>query len=364
MALLPAVSFAAINVNKDSNGGSIMTSNNAYMAGATINIGESSGDVYAAGGTVASVGKIGQDLVAVGGNIAIDSAIGGDLRLAGGNINISGPVNGELFVAGGQVNVARASAVKGDFIVAGGAVNIGGSMNGNGKIYGNAIDISGVLNKDVDIKAKNLVIASTAVVNGNINYSGVTEAVIKEGAKVNGKISFTKIEDKTANTAGLAVAFGAFWFIKLLGMLAAALILFFLMKRNILNVAKEGLNNFWKELLRGFAVMILVPAAVIILFITIIGFAVGVFGAALYFLLLILAGAFSGILFAEIINRLIFQGKKEKALNWLMVVLGVIVLQLIGFIPFVGWIAEIIIFLAALGVVSNLIFRKAKTFTE
>ena len=198
----------------------------------------------------------------------------------------------------------------------------------------------------------------------NINYQGSEEAVVKDGAKINGKITFTKIEmPKIANRAGLTTVFTVLWFIKLLAMLVASLVLFFLMKRSIPKIVGETMGNFWKEMLRGFAMFILVPAAVIILLITIVGSIIGIFGITLYILLLVLAGAFSGILAAELLNRLVFR-KNAKSLNWLMVVLGVVVMELLICIPVIGWIARFAIFLVALGTISNLIFRKSKVITE
>jgi len=366
LVILPIVSFAAIDIQKNKNGATLITSNNTYMAGGTVNILQGNpGDVYAAGGTILATGKVNADLVAAGGNISIVSQIAGDLRLAGGSININGPVSGELVALGGQVGINSASTINGDFIIAAGMININGSMNGNGKIFGNEVSISGVLNKNINVKAKKLVIENTAVVNGNINYEGNEETVIKEGAKVNGKITFTKIAvPQIAKRTGLTAIFTVFWFIKLLAALVAALVMFFLMRRNIQGIAKEALNGFWKELLRGFAISVLIPIAFILMFITLIGSALGVFGIALYFLLLILSVAFSGILVAELLNRLIFRNKSEKSLNWPMVILGVLVMQLLAFIPFVGWIARIAIFLVALGAISNLIFHKAKTLAE
>jgi len=367
LVLLPIVSFAAIDIEKNKNGATLTAPNSTYMVGGTVNIPqENPGDVYAAGGTIFVTGKVDQDLVAAGGNISIVSQIGGDLRLAGGTININGPVLGELIALGGQIQITPVSNIGGDFIIAGGMINIGGSMNGNGKIYGNEVDILGTISKDISVKAKKLVIENTAVINGNINYQGDEEIVIKDGAKVNGKITFSKIEvTQIAKRTGLANIFTIFWFIKLFVVLTASLVLFFLMKRkNIPKILGETMDSFWKELLRGFAMLILIPIAVILLFITIIGFSLGIFGITFYVLLLVLACAFSGILVAELINRLIFRNKSEKSLSWSMVVLGVIVMQLLIFIPFVGWIARFVIFLVALGAISNLILRKARTSAE
>ncbi len=366
LALLPVVSLAAINIQKTSGSAILTTSHNVYTAGNTINVSqEQLGDVFAAGNLVSVTGNIKQDLFAVASNLNITSRISGDLRAAGGNVNITGEVDGELMLAGGQVEIAPSSVINGDFLAAGGKVNIDGTINGNGKIGADEISISGVLNKDVDVKAKSLTIEKTAVINGNINYSGEKEAVINEGAKINGKISFTKIEVKQAKTAaGLSTIFSVFWLIKFLAMAVAALILFFLFRKNISKIAAETVDDFWKKLLRGFIILVVVPVAIILSFITVIGFPLGLFGIALYGLLLVIAAAFSGIVVAELFNRLFFRKERAKPLNWLMVVLGSLIMVLLGLIPVVGWVAKFVIFLVSLGAISNLLYKQNKVIAE
>jgi cytoskeletal protein CcmA (bactofilin family) len=304
--------------------------------------------------------------MAAGGNLSFASQIGGDLRAAGGTIAIIGSIDGELMVAGGQVDIIPSSTVEGDFLIAGGMINIGGTMNGNGRIMGEEVRISGTVDKDVYVKANRLVIEETAVINGNIEYKGVEEATVKEGAEMNGKIAFTKIEtkkDKPVNWQWKSVL-GAIGFVKFLIMLAAALVLFFLAKSTVVSAAGKTLDGFWKELLRGLVLLIVVPVMAIILFATIIGSLVGIFIVALYALLIILGSVFSGIILAELLNRIFFGGPKGKKLDWPMVILGMAVLALLAFIPFVGWIICLAFFLAGLGAVSNLLYRQMKTLRK
>jgi len=366
LMLLPVVSLAAIDIQKTSGSATLTTSHNVYTAGNAVNVSQKeSGDVFAAGNLVSVTADINQDLFAVASNLTIISKISGDARVAGGNVNISGEVDGELMLAGGQVEIAPSSVVNGDFLAAGGRLDIAGTINGNAKIAADEISISGVFNKDADIKAKSLTIEKTAVINGNINYTGEKEAVINEGAKINGEISFTKIEAKKPKTAaGLGKVFSVFWLIKFLAMAIAALILFFLFRKNISRIAAETVDNSWKKLLRGFIILVVVPVAIILSFVTVIGFPLGLFGIMLYGLLLVIASAFSGIVVAEFINRLFFRGERAKPLSWPMIILGAAIMGLLPLIPFIGWIIKFIIFLVAFGAISNLLYKQNKVIAE
>jgi hypothetical protein len=147
-------------------------------------------------------------------------------------------------------------------------------------------------------------------------------------------------------------------------MLAAALVLFFLAKSTVIAAAGKTLDNFWKELLRGLVLLVVIPVMAILLFVTVIGSFIGIFVVALYAILIILGSVFSGIVLADLLNRLLFGGSKAKKLNWPMVILGVVVFGLLAFVPFVGWIICLVFFLAGLGAVSNLLYRQIKTLKK
>jgi len=365
LIFVPLLSFAAISVQKNSDGAILTTSSNVYQAGKSINVlEEKTGGFYVAGGSVSLAATLDKDAFIAGGSVNMACRIGGDAKIAGGNVNISGMIDGETMIVGGQVEIAPSAVIKGDFLAAAGVLDIKGSINGIAKIVAGQVYISGNLEKDASITAKKLIIESGAVINGNINYHGNQEVVVNDGAKVNGKINFTKIEVKNKMGMGGVIAFFTIaYLIKLLSMLVAALVLFFLLKRNIVKLSVEAVNNCWKELLRGFVLLITVPAASIILCVTIFGSMVGAVGMFSYTLLLILAAAFSGIVSAELLNRYVFR-RSDKSLNWQMVVLGTIIFGLLILIPVLGWIVQFAIYLIALGAISKMLYDKVKTLAQ
>ncbi|MBN2197832.1 polymer-forming cytoskeletal protein [Candidatus Wolfebacteria bacterium] len=365
--IFPLISFAAIKTEKYQEGAFFETKNNFYIAGNMINISEDKlKDVFAVGNMISVTGNIGEDLSIAGSNVNITSKIEGDLRVGGANININAPVKGDLMVFGGQIELSPSTVISGDLVAMGGLLNFSGLVNENFKICGDEVRILGTLNKDGEIRAKRLIIGAKAVINGKINYYGNEEAVISEGAKINNEIIFTKTE-KPIKKEGFpfifAGIFGIVKIFKFLTVLAASLLLFFLMKKSVIKIAEKTANSFWKNLLRGFITAVIIPVAIIILFITIIGLLIGLFGAIFYAILILLAKIFAVILVAQLLN-LFFQRKNKKPLNWIMVVLGAVILELIVLIPIIGWIASLIIFLAAFGAISETIYLQFKAITE
>lgn len=78
----------------------------AHVAGFSVLVSASTGgDLYAAGGSVRINAPVGDDLSAMGFSVSTgpDAAIGGNARLSGGSVRIEGPVAGALAVSGGSV---------------------------------------------------------------------------------------------------------------------------------------------------------------------------------------------------------------------------------------------------------------------
>jgi len=104
-----------------------------------------------------------------------------------------------------------------------------------------------------------------------------------------------------------------------------------------------GLNKFGSSLLRGFIFLVVVPAASILLFFTVIGFPIGIFSLVVYAAILMLACPFTFLLAASLLI------KRKVTLLWYHILLGAVVLALVGIVPIVGWLATFILYLAALG---------------
>lgn len=326
---------------------------NLYAAGTNIAInGNVQGDLIAAGQTINVFGRIAQDVTAAGNSLNFMGEIGGDLRAAGAFINIDSNINGDALVAGGQIQVVKDVNLNGTVRIAGGIIDIKGNVLGSAKIKGDKIVINGRVAQDLEITAsKELVIGKDAIIDGKITYKSPKEAVIESGARVNAELSFTKIEQKVrpgAKKGAMLAVFATFWFVKLLMLLTAALLLFGFFRKWLSGFVRETISNFGRELVRGFIFLFIVPIAVVFLFITIIGVLPGIAGILAYVLFLIFAGVLSGVVFGSWVGKYLFKSE-NFVVDWKTVVGGIIALQLIYLIPFAGWIVGFVIFLACLG---------------
>jgi len=336
-------------------------SDNLYTAGNDVNVsGTVLGDLFTAGGNVVVSGSVEADLFAAGGTLNISGKVAGDERVAGGNITISNSIGGDLMVAGGQVSVLPGSIIEKDVEILGGTVNYSGESNGKLDITGGDVYMNGKVNGDMSIEARSVRLGPDAVVTGNFDYSSPSEVVMEQGAKVNGTTNYNKtVEGKKTESQPFWGFFTFVLMIKFAAIALMSLILVYFFKNQTKAIVEDGVSNFWKKTGKGFIVLIVVPAAVILSFITVIGTPLGIIAMLLYALLLIISGVMANLLFAQLCMKYIF--KKEKYnLNWWIVILAVLVFGLISCIPFIGWLFKFIVFLAALGSLTSHAFNKLK----
>jgi cytoskeletal protein CcmA (bactofilin family) len=327
---------------------------NAYVAGGNVMFsGSVNGDLSAVGGTVNISGKVSQDIMVAGGNITLSGVSAQDVRIAGGNLSIDGVLSGELMAGGGQITVVSGSRIAKDSSIAGGSVNFNGYESGNLNIYGGSVYVGGTIEKNLTIKgAKNITIGSGAVIKGSLDYTSPNDAVIENGAQIVGTKVFHKVNtNKQVNKAGYFVSVLTFGLmIKFLAILLAVFLLWHFFRKDMVLLLTEASSHFGRELLRGFIFAVVTPVAVVLALITLIGAPVGGFAALIYAALMILAGPITVLVVASLLK------KGQTDLRWYHILLSAALVILVMFIPVIGWIAHLIVYLASLGALLNVLY--------
>jgi hypothetical protein len=347
---------------------------NLYAAGGNVMVESNvSGDLFSAGGTLNLNGDVKDDLFAGGGNITVNGKVGGDLRIGGGNINLNSEVSGETMIGGGMVILGSGASLNGKTYIGAGYLSINGTLGKDAEIGGGTIVISGTVNGNLDIEAEEeVIIEETAVINGNLIYKAPKEATIKTGSKITGEVKYEKlsrpqaamVKEKEAGKAFMA-AFGGMIAFKFIFCVVLALILILAFKNltiSFVNDATEKANDFWKNLLYGFMIFILAPAALLTVAMTIIGLPVVIIAGLSYCVLMMLAHPLAAIILGSLIFRLFGKYKtfakfKKPHATWVSSLVGLAVMFLLCLIPFLGWIINCALFLTALCVLSSRAYK-------
>lgn len=316
-----------------------------YAGAGTINVnGTINGDLIATGGNITVNGTINGDVIAAGGDINIRGPVSDDIRVAGGRINLRSSVGGDVIAAGGSLRLHPNSVVEGDLVVGTGSITLEGTVEGDAQINSGKATIAGTVKGDVDAHVDGqLILTSSANIEGNLLYKSRRRAKIESGAEIKGTTVF---ELPTASLFGVSVqetrairivkviVSRVQWF---LGTALVGLLLLWAVPMSMYGTAESLTGSPWKSLGLGIAVLILAPVAIIIsaaiaIFVT--GFAgvpVAIVPGAAYFLLLALATPVIALVIGALVLDRLRGG--NPPVPWQALLIGAGILAITGFVP-------------------------------
>jgi len=328
-----------------------------YVGGASVSIaGDVTGDLLVGGGRVLLTGNVFEDAIIGGGDVDILGNVGDDVRVAAGQVTIGNDIDGDLIVGAGSVVVLPDVVVAGDIFIAGGAVLFEGTAMGDLEINGGEITMNGTAEKGLFVRRVDKIrVGASAVINGDFKYKSGEEAEINESAVIEGEVSFEKIGKLAGDKAkkGIFAFLGLFVIWKFVVLLLAGVVMVLLFERFSKDVIEYSLKSFGGEFVRGFVVLIVVPVVILFLFLSVIGFLIGILGLLMYIFLIIVSNIFAGIIFGSFLKKYLL--KKNPDVNWKVAIIGIFLLFVIGLIPIVGWLIKFIFMLLALGTIFHLL---------
>jgi cytoskeletal protein CcmA (bactofilin family) len=318
-----------------------------YMAGSNITIdGTVNGDLWAFGSTITVNGTVNGSMVAIGQTINVNGNVGHALRLAGETINISGNVSGDLIVFASDVNISSKAEIGGDFLFGAGNVRMDGLIGRNVKGGGNEVAIANGVGGDVELTVENLTLAPTADIQGNLTYTGENEADIQSGAKVGGKTTHNMPEvKKPAPFSGIGGKVLAF-----LMALVTGLIIILIVPGRSASAADSIRNRPWASLGWGAVVLFATPIAAILVCCTVIGIPVGLIALVLYAIAIYISQVFVSLFIGRLIIRRV-RGMESRAIMVGALALGLVILSLLMWIPYLGFWIGLAVALFGLGAV-------------
>jgi cytoskeletal protein CcmA (bactofilin family) len=286
------------------------------------------GDRTIAAGSILIEGTVDGDLEAFAGTVTVGptGVITGDLSATAGSVVVEGRIQGTVSAAAGSLLV-RADATVGGLDVAVGEARIDGTVDGS-----------------ATVAADRLVLADGAVIAGDLTHDRDTTVERAAGARVDGTTTATDLSDAFAGEFDVAVPA---WLGVVYGFLAnlvlgAALLL--VAPRLAGRVVGVGTRRTVRSGGVGLLVLVAVPVALVAIAITIIGIPFSIAGIVVYGLAL-----WVGFVFGAFLLGSWLLGRADVDNRWLALVGGLLAITLVGLIPFVGGIAELLVLLVGLG---------------
>ncbi|MBQ9019263.1 MAG: hypothetical protein IJ097_02995 [Bacilli bacterium] len=338
LLLVMILSLVAIPVNAEEL--------NNFIADNSANVEEEkSATTFVAGNSV----KLSSDIDGIGfaaGNIVYVSSKQDYLFTAGNNVTLDGVSTKDAFVAGNFITV-EASEIR-DLYVAGTNIIINSDITRNAYIAGSDVVINSKINGDLNLDCENIELGKDAEITGKLIYPSDAKIEISKDAKVGEKETYKS----NTNSVKVEISPVSIFITKLLSagyrfiaMLIIGLILIACNKELFAKIAKKE-KSFGKialTALLGFAFLILLPIAAVILMITVVGIPLSIVSLIVYGLLVYL----SIIPTTYYFGNLVF-GKSIKN-KYGIFTLSLLIIYLIRIIPIIGGLVGFISLIFGLG---------------
>lgn len=335
-----------------------------YLAGeAVTETLAATGDVFAAGSVVTTNGTTSGDTHVAGYDVAVGTQTGGDLYAAGSSVNIDAAVGDDITAAGFSVRSTASAVTQGNVRLFGRTLTIEGPVVGALTAFGGTVHLNAPVSGDAWIAAETLSFGPNARIDGNLTLSADDDVVVP--ADVIPAARITREEwntremyrefDRSWDAVEMPLLpvwlslFSAFLISTIFLLLLAAIFLTFMSERvdkMRRRVTRQPLQTFLLGVIGLSALFGMVPVTAL----TVIGLPFVPFA-----LLLIIVAWTLGYLLAAyaIAYRLwvAFDGgdTPSMVMRLVMIALAIVVVAVLNFIPFVGWVVNYTLVLLGVG---------------
>ena len=321
-----------------------------FAAGERVTIaGTVNGDAYVAGGNVVVEGEINGDLITAGGTVNVRGKVAQDVRAGGGQVTVLGDVGGNVTLVGGSLEIADSAKITGSLVSAGGNLAVFAPI-GKGATFGagNAT-IGNLINGDVTAGVGELALTPNAKVAGDLNYWSERGANIQQGAEVSGKTThnFPPKKEKQESRKALGGVLGFFKIVSFLAALVIGVILIKLAPQFTKITADTIVKKPVASLGIGLLTLIITPIVILIAAITVIGIPI----ALILLVLFLITMYFAKIFVSVAIGRKIVEVINQKAGDYAVFILGLLVYTILTLIPVIGVIVGILALLCGVGAI-------------
>lgn len=336
-----------------------------YVSGASPSLDQSSPrDAFASGANVAIKGNVEKNAHALGMNVDIDAPVGADVYAAGFSVTVEKPVGQDLTASGFSVDVRKSATIGGNARLAGGTVTVDAPVSGSLAALAGTLKLDAPISGDVAITAGRLEFGPSARIDGSLTYRAPKPVDIPASVISPDRVHFSKIERGPAmrevqETVGRSVprfwpsAFGIFlgFLTTIIFLVVVAAILLALAPRTVERLREETITRPGTSLAFGFLGLAMLIGLVPVSAMTLIGIPfvpIVILAIVVLWILAYLLGTYA--LAWRVAGG--FRPVEPTMVSRLIVIaIGIVVLAILNFIPFLGWLINLVIVFFGLGAI-------------
>ena len=310
--------------------------------------GVAAADTRAGGTVVIEEGETVNGLSATAGTVVIEGTVDGDLRAYGSDVRIAetGEVTGIVRAYGGNVRIN--GTVGENVLIYAGSATLGETGNVDqsfGAVAGD-VTIAGTVGSDANVFASEVTLAETATVEGDLTYEGELD---DRGGTVSGVTQKTQELALLPPAGPLSIIFSVFMFFA--SLFLGSILLY--IGPQFGDAAYETVTT---EPLRtagaGVAAVGGVALAMLLFVVTIVGIPV-----AVALLLVTIVLAWIAAIYGRYVVGAWLLSYTSRDSRYLALFVGVLLIGLLGIIPYLGFLVRAVVFLLGAGIVALAVLR-------
>lgn len=341
--------FVTVAANETVDDTLVATGNTVRMEG-VIN-----GDLLAFARTVEVRGTVKGDLVSFAKRTVVSGSVEGHIYNFSQSLDLDGQLGRSIYAWAQSLHVDNRGRVGDGIVVGAGDVSLEGEVKRSVTVIAGNADVSGSIGRDLTMAGGSLTLTNTARVGGNLSarVHQQKEVHIADGATIAGK------RDIQVQVRKSQFARPRFYFHQAVWLAAAMLVgwLGLVLFPGFFRATTQAVGSGWLSLGLGVGVLAGVPVAMVLAAITLIGIPISLMLFAVYLAAIYLAKVWVG----AFLGRILLKPSGATKGDWLLgLLVGLLILTIVGFIPYLGGLVRFGMVCLGLGAFAGQLYRASR----
>jgi hypothetical protein len=271
------------------------------------------------------------------------------------SLDLDGQLGHSIYGGMQSLRVNDRGRVGGGILVGAGDVSLEGEVTRSATVYAGNADVSGSIGRELTMAGDSLTLTNTARIGGNLSVRvrQLKNVHIAAGATITGA------RDIQVRVRQSRFARPRFYFYRAVWLAAAMLVgwLGLLLFPGFFQASTQAVGSGWRSLGLGVAVLAGVPVAIILIAITLVGLPLSLMLLAAYLAAIYLAKIWVG----AFLGQMLLKSTTATKGDWLLALLvGLLVLTVVGFIPYLGGLVRLGVGCLGLGAFAWQLYRASR----
>ncbi len=313
------------------------------------------GDLLAFGGTVEVRGTVKGDLVSFAKRTEVSGTVEGNIYNFSHSLDLDGQLDHSIYGLVQSLHVNDRGRVGDGIVVAAGDVSLEGEVHRSVTVYAGNADVSGSIGRELTMMGDSLTLTNTSRIGGSLSVRvrELKNVHIADGATIVGTRDIQVRVRQSHFTRPRFYFYQAVW-------LAAAMLVGWLglvLFPGFFQASTQAVGSGWRSLGLGVAVLAGVPVAIVVTAITLVGFPASLMLLAVYLAAIYLAKVWVGAFLGQMLMK--HPGATKG--DWLLgLLVGLLILTIVGFIPYLGGLVHLGVVCLGLGAFAWQLYRVSR----